>query len=366
MGTLLTFIIILGVLVFVHELGHFVAARIAGVGVNEFGFGFPPRLWSVKRKNTTYSVNWIFVGGFVRLHGEDGEENDANSFTVQRPWKRAAILLAGVVMNVVLAWVIFSTGFLVGLPTDVTSGTPAGSHLRNEQVQIVDVATGSGAAKAGLQTGDAIVSLNGVTITSVSQAQEVTKTAGAATIEVVYRHSNKEVHAPVTLALIPGTTTTGLGVGLVQAGLVSFPFFQSLWEGMRATGTSLVAIVVALWGFLVNLVVHHQVGADVAGPVGIAVLTGQVARLGFAYLLQFAALLSLNLAIINILPIPALDGGRILFLIIEKLRGKPLSRNAEARIHNTGFVALLALIALVTLRDVVHLQFIQDLWKKIF
>ena len=366
MHTLITFIIILGLLVFIHELGHFVMARILGVRVKEFGFGFPPRLWGIRRGGTTYSINWIPLGGFVRLHGEDGEEHDAGSFVAQRAWKRLLILIAGVSMNVVLAAAVFGVGFAIGLPTDMSAGVPAGGHVRDIQVQVVEVAENSAASSIGLQPGDGLLSLNGQNISSIEDAQRIARDAGAASVAISYRRSGNIEQSTVQLAKIPETNLIGLGVSLVKVGTVSYPFYRAAWEGIIAAGSALWAILQAFGQLVENLARTGSVGGDVAGPVGIAVLTGQVSRLGFAYLLQFIALLSLNLAIINILPIPALDGGRVLFLVIEKLRGKPISRVSEAKIHNAGFAILIALVALITFRDVIKLDAFQSLWNRIF
>lgn len=366
MHTLLTFIIVLGLLVFVHELGHFVMARILGVRVKEFGFGFPPRLWGTRRGGTTYSINWIPLGGFVRLHGEDGEEHDAGSFVAQRAWKRLLILVAGVSMNVVLAAAVFAIGFATGLPTDMSNGSPAGGRVRDVQVQVIDVAKNSAAASLGLQPGDGLLKLNGQAIASVEDAQAIARDAGATTVAITYRRSGKIVDGTIGLTKIPNTDRTGLGVSLVKVGTVSYNPIRAVWEGVLAAGSALWAIIQAFGQIIVNLAQTGSVGGEVAGPVGIAVLTGQVSRLGFAYLLQFVALLSLNLAVINILPIPALDGGRVLFLLIEKLRGKPISRTVEAKIHNTGFAILIALVTLITFRDVIKLDIFQSLWNRFF
>lgn len=366
METLLTFIIILGLLVFVHELGHFVAARVLGVGVKEFGFGFPPRLWGFTRKNTVYSINWIPLGGFVRLHGEDGEEKDAHSFGVQRAWKRIVILIAGVTMNFFLAACIFSVGYIIGFPANVSDGVPAGARSRNAQVQITEIQENAPALQAGLQVGDALVLVNNVPIASITDAQQAAKAAGNRTVSITYRRGSTATQTTATLQPLVETGNPGLGVSLAETAELSYAPLRAIVEGFRAAGTSLW-IILEQFGLLIGrLFTNQPVGDVVAGPVGIAVLTGQVAELGFGYLLQFMALLSLNLAIINILPIPALDGGRLLFVIIEKLRGRPVSQKVEAKIHNTSFAVLIALIAFVTLHDVFKLDAVRQLWERLF
>ncbi len=366
MSPILTFIIILSLLVFVHELGHFSVARMLGVKVKEFGFGFPPRLWGVRRKDTVYSVNWIPIGGFVRLHGEDGEERDPGSFVAAAHWRRLTILVAGVAMNVFLAFAIFSYSFAAGIPTDVSEGVPAGASVQGVQLQVLSVAAGSAAAEAGLQSGDAILTIDGETTTTPEDVQGHTIGVGSVEVLVQYKRGDTVTEKRVQLANIPGTESTGLGVSLAEVGTVSFGLGRAIVEGARATYDSLVAICVAFGDLIRTLVTRGEVSSDVAGPVGIAVLTGQVAQLGFSYILQFTALLSLNLALINILPIPALDGGRVLFLLVEWVRGKPLQASTEARIHSTGFAILIGLIALITVRDVIRLEAVQALWQKIF
>ncbi|MEK7518717.1 MAG: RIP metalloprotease RseP, partial [Patescibacteria group bacterium] len=273
---------------------------------------------------------------------------------------------AGVSMNVVLAAAVFAIGFATGLPTDMSAGTPAGGRVRDVQVQIIDVAKDSAASTIQLLPGDSLLELNGQTVTSVEDAQRIARDAGIANVSITFRRSGKVVQRTVLLAKIPDSDRTGLGVSLVKVGTVSYPVFQAVWEGTRAAGSALWAIVQAFGQLLGNLVRTGSAGTEVAGPIGIAVLTGQVSRLGFAYLLQFVALLSLNLAVINILPIPALDGGRVLFLLLEKLRGKPMSRIIEAKIHNTGFAILIALVTLITFRDVLKLDAFQSLWNRFF
>lgn len=366
MITILIFILILGLLVFVHELGHFIAARALGVKVDEFGFGFPPRIWRIKGKKTTYSVNWIPLGGFVKLHGEDGQSRDKESFASQRAWRRSIILLAGVSMNIILAAMIFSFGFVVGLPTDISGGVPTGGKIRNPQVQVLEVSKNSAAAGIDLQVGDVLVSINGEKINSVKTAQDITKNIGENIINLEYERSGKILSTEVKLQKLLSGNQAGLGVALAETGLVSFPLPKAVYQGVIAAVRSLGMILAAFGNIIADLFSQQKVSVDVAGPVGIAILTGQVVKLGFVYLLQFAALLSLNLAIINILPIPALDGGRLLFITIEKIRGRPVSPEVETKIHNTSFAILMGLIVLVTFRDIFKIEVIQQIWSKIF
>jgi regulator of sigma E protease len=377
MFTVLIFIIILGLLVFVHELGHFLVARRNGVAAEEFGFGFPPRIIGLyKDKNgkrrivlgskniestdTIYSANWIPLGGFVKIVGEDGEEKkDPKSFASKKPFTRVRILAAGVAMNILLAAVLLSVGYFVGIPQavdDVASGT-----LKDEKIQIIETIPGTPAEQMGIKIGDQIVGAVG----------ENGQIANFKTIEDVQNYINANKGQEINLEIkrgaetvkIVGTPRTdfpssegALGISLVKTAIVSYPWYESVWRGVLSTFDLAWMIIVAFGNLLWKLITGHSVGMDVSGPVGIAVLTGQVAKLGFIYILQFTAVLSVNLAIINILPIPALDGGRILFILIEKMKGSPVSQKFEARAHNIGFALLISLMVFVTVRDVVKLD----------
>jgi len=389
MFTVLIFIIILGLLVFVHELGHFLVARRNGVMAEEFGFGFPPRIFGLykakngKRKlvwgskeveaiDTIYSVNWIPLGGFVKIMGEDGEpsssagkeKKDPKSFASKSPFTRTRILAAGVAMNFLLAAVLLSVGYFVGIPQaveDVSSG-----NLKNEKIQIIETIPGSPASQMGIQVGDQIVGVISssdklVSFNTIEQVQNYINSNKGQEIKLNVKRGNEAL-------ILTGTPRTdfpasegALGISLVKTAIVSYPWHESIWRGVQTTVDLAGMIIVAFGNLLWKLITGHSVGMDVSGPVGIAVLTGQVAKLGFIYILQFTALLSVNLAIINILPIPALDGGRILFIMLEKLKGKPVSQKFEARAHNIGFALLITLMVVVTFRDVARL----DVFSKI-
>ncbi len=351
--TVIIFVVVLGLLIFVHELGHFLMARRMGVKVEEFGFGFPPRMFGVRRGDTTYSINWIPLGGFVKIKGEQGDHpTDQDSFTSKKVWQRFLILSAGVGMNIVLAFVLISIGFMIGLPSVVDQDGVAGANVRDLKIQIVEVQDQSPAAQAGLAVGDTILRVDDQPVTTITVFQNYTKEKNAQPMTLLVKRGGEERIVTVTPTILEGSDHAVVGIGLVESGLISYAPHLAIWEGLKTTGMLLWRIIEAFYTVLRNLIIGVPVGADIAGPIGIAVLTGQVAKLGFIYILQFTALLSLNLAVINFLPIPALDGGRVLFLIIEKIRGKAINRKIEATVHNVGFFVLIGLVILVTFRDV--------------
>lgn len=351
--TIVTFIFVLGLLVFVHELGHFLAAKKAGAKVEEFGFGFPPRIFGVKKGETIYSINWIPLGGFVKILGEDGEnKKDPRSFSAQTfPWK-VIILIAGVTMNMLLAIVLLSFGFMIGLPqpTDVDLGETA--RIRDERIAVYPSSENSPAAEAGINQGDQIKQINGTEITEVQQLiDEINANQGQETTFLIAR-GNEEFEVTATPRENPPEGEGSLGVIPIKTGIVSYPFFESIWKGFEATFGLTAAIIIGFADLLGRLFSGSGAGADLAGPVGIAAMTGQAARLGFAYVLQLTVLLSINLAILNILPFPALDGGRLLLVVVERIRKKPLNQKLEHIIHASGFALLLLLMLVVTFRDV--------------
>lgn len=365
MGTLLLFIIVLSLLVFVHELGHFVVAKRMGMQVEEFGFGFPPRLWGVKRGETIYSINWIPLGGFVKIKGESGEHSrDSDSFASKPAWKRFVVLIAGVAMNLVLAALLFSIGYMVGLPSIIDNTLPGSARIESQEITVMQVVDGSPAAEAGIIAGDVIESLDGQVVMSDIEARDYFAAHAADGVAVLV-HRSDESYATFALKseYLESVDTTGVGVAFISTGLVSYPFFQAIGQGIYTTYQFTIEILKAFGGLIADLVVRQEVAVDLSGPVGIAVMTGQVAAMGLIYLLQFTAVLSINLAIINVLPFPALDGGRILFLLIEKLRGRAVNQKVEIAVHNLGFMLLMVLVVLVTYKDFV--TFGDQIWGAI-
>ncbi|MFH0873560.1 MAG: RIP metalloprotease RseP [Candidatus Komeilibacteria bacterium] len=351
----ITFIIVLGLLVFVHELGHFMAARRFGIKVEEFGFGFPPRLWGYRRGETIYSLNWIPLGGFVKIHGEQGEDKTASdSFSSKVAWKRIVVLSAGVLMNFIFAWALYAVGFTVGLPQTLSDEDAQQLKLSQTPVIISQIMEPSPAATAGLKIGDQISAVETVTINSIAEAQEALGLRQDRPTILHIKRGTTTLDITVRPEILATSDHPIIGVGLSRIGFVHYNVLEALWRGLQATVSMIIAIVVALAWLLKNLFTTGSVGADVAGPIGVAVMTNQVVNLGWAYVVTFAAALSINLGIINILPLPALDGGRIIFVLLEKIKGNPVSEKVEGLIHNVGFGLLLLLMVVVTYHDIVR------------
>lgn len=384
--TIITFIIVLSVLVFAHELGHFLTARRFGVKAEEFGFGFPPRafgvyknavgrwkfIWGAREMSdspgTIYSLNWLPLGGFVKIKGENGEnENEPDSFASRSIGQRAVMLSAGVALNVVLAAILISVGFMIGLPQALDGQLDARARISERKIQVVEVLDNSPAELAGLMFGDAILSIDGRRFVNYEELQNYVDANTGKALNYEIERSGETIEEKITPVLMAETGKGGIGVAITETGLVSYPWQLAVWQGVKTTIFLVWAIIVAFYQLIKGLLLGQGVTADLSGPVGIATLTGQVARLGFIYLLQFTALLSINLAVINFFPFPALDGGRVLFLIIEKIKGSPVKREVEGVIHNIGFALLMILVLMVTFRDISRLGGIfKNIWDKIF
>ncbi|MCW3490850.1 RIP metalloprotease RseP [Dethiobacter alkaliphilus] len=335
MLTFVASVLIFGVLIFFHELGHYAVAKKVGIGVYEFAIGFGPKLLSWRSEETDYSLRAFPLGGFVRLVGEDPEESiEEGSFQQKSVLSRFAVIAAGPIMNLLLAILLFSLIFFAfwGVPTNVIGA----------------VEPGAPAEQVGLQEGDRIVSVAGE---PVDDWFELTSRIHAhpdqeITIEFIREGQNQSVS--VTPKEDPDA-----GVGLIGIGpeYRMYALFASLSRGVTYTFGVLV--------FFVTSIVQMITGAiapDVMGPVGIIDMVGQVARTGMTEVLSLAALISLNLGVINLLPIPALDGSRLMFLLLEGVRGKPIDPQKESFVHFIGFTMLILLMLVVTFNDLVRLN----------
>ncbi len=343
MLSFLWFIPIIVFLILAHELGHFITAKLSGIEVKEFGLGFPPRLLARRWGETEYSLNLVPLGGFVKMAGEEDPDEPRSLSSKPRP-VRLLVLSAGSLMNAILPVLLLTAGFLI--PQTVMSG----------QVQVTTVASGSPAERAGIRSGDIILQVNGKRVTNTSEViYQINLRLGADTTMLLRRgRFNQELVTVVPRWNPPqGQGPTGIQVGMLNA----YPQRQSypIWEAVPKGLSSTWDLMVLTRNELTALFIRRSL-PEVTGPIGIAQVTGEVAKVGLGPLLNLAALLSLNLAVINILPFPMLDGGRVLFLGIEVLRGgRRLSPKREALAHFIGLVAILALVALVSYFDVIRL-----------
>lgn len=368
------FIVILSVLVFVHEAGHFFTARRNGMRVDEFGFGFPPRaggvvkdaqtgkwkfVWGNPKKryeNTVYSINWIPLGGFVKIKGEDGSrKGDTDSFASKSAWARIKVLGAGVAMNFVLAWVLFSFVMMVGFPREVFPGDDA---FENARVQVVSLSQAAPAAEAGLALGDVLIGYEGEqgapqSFQNIEDVQAYILGNKGSEITLLVTRQGEKVRITGTPRAEYPQNEGSFGFGMAHVATVSTPWYQAPWEGLKQVGMLTILILGAL-GSLAQALFGGggEILNEVAGPVGIAYITKQVADLGLLHILQFSAILSVNLGILNILPIPALDGGRIFFVLVEWVKGSPVNQKFEGVVHATGFALLILLMVVVTVFDI--------------
>ncbi|HWQ60117.1 MAG TPA: RIP metalloprotease RseP [Candidatus Fimivivens sp.] len=365
--TIIIFFILLGILVLAHEFGHFFVAVRNGIKAEEFGFGFPPRFLGIVKDgktgkrhivlgdddissdHTIYSLNWIPFGGFVRMKGED--ENalvEPDSFASKSALIKVAVLAAGVSMNVLLAWMLMSWLFFSGVPQPIPEGDR--SDVKDISVQIYSVDKGSPAESMGIRPGDKMIAIEGVAVSGTEEAQALVSANLGKEIAIIIERAGRSSTLRGTPRLDAPQGEGALGISFAETGTVRYPWYAALVRGAQATWGIAVSVISALVGMVAGLFSGHQ-AVDVTGPVGIIYATKQMSELGLTYLIQFAAILSINLAIFNILPLPALDGGRILFVIIGKLKGTPVREIIEQRTHQIGFILLLLLMIVVTARD---------------
>lgn len=359
--TIVLVLIFISILILVHEWGHFYVARRLGVKVEEFGFGFPPRLFSRIRGGVRYSFNLLPFGGFVRIFGEHGEGEGNRASFVSRPAReRFIILAAGVVMNLILAWVLFSGASAIGLPRS------AGEGAGGIPVSILGVLSGSPAEQAGVKLGDQILEIRAPEVSlRIEKEEDVRQFADAYKGEEIAIVIRRQAPTPnlargqgeireftVVPRLVMPEGEGPLGVVLGRIVIERSPWYLAPISGAVALTNSIFAIIGGLVAFFSQLLGEGRVPAGVSGPIGILLFAQDSVALGIAYFLQFIGLLSVNLAILNFLPIPALDGGRVLFLAIEKIKGSRVNPRVEQVAHALGFILLVLLMLLVTYQDI--------------
>lgn len=355
--TTLVFIFVLGLLVFIHESGHFMAAKIGRIKVEEFAFGFPPRLWSRKKGETRYAINAIPIGGYVKMLGESDESDSPRSFSKKKPLTRGLVSVAGVLMNLILAWLILTIGFAVGMSPLVSDPAAIPGKTLSSSVIIAGVENDSIAAKIGLQPGDELIrghsagEANTVFVTSIDLVN-FTKSHSGKMVEIIYKRDGTE---STISANLPADSAAPLGVAVVENSVVRTSWYLAPIVAFREIIRIIGINFVFLGNFFKQLFITGVVSKEVGGPIAIYVFTGMAVRAGAMVVLQFIAILSVSLALINILPFPALDGGRLLFIILEKIfRRKVVKENVENIIHTVGFALIILLAAVVTYKDIIN------------
>lgn len=360
----ITFIFVLTILVLVHEFGHFIIAKKMGVKVEEFGLGLPPRLFGIKKGETLYSINLLPLGGFVKLFGEEynesGKGNKNRTFVNKMPWQKTLIILGGVIGNFLLGWFIFSYLVTQGIAVPinkviiekVTKNSPADIAGLKEKDLILKIIPPTSFTRRSLGEGGLI---SPISLTSSTSLITLTQKYAGQKIKLLVQRNNQQLTINLTPRKNPPVGEGPLGIAITSSTIKKYPWYTALYYGLIEASNITFKIVSELGKLLLGLVTFQKLNVDVAGPVGIANLAGQAIRFGGNAFLQFLGLLSLNLAIINILPFPALDGGRLIFVLYEGITKKKPNKNIEKYTNLIGFIMLLSLAALITVNDIIKL-----------
>lgn len=362
--SVLIFIIILGVLIFVHELGHFSVAKKFGIRVDEFAVGFPPKLWSWTKGGTKYALNLIPIGGYVKIFGETADEEaldpeNKDSFLNKSKWIQAAVLVAGVAFNIIFAWILFSISLMAGFPSVVTEQNSA--DITESYVVVTNVYEESPANEAGLQSGDQIIEMSrgenileidNITVNSIQEF--ISSSEDPVNLSITRGEEILNLEVSPEIGVIGGEKPA-VGIGMERIGVLQLGFFDAIWRGLLMTGTMIKEIAVGLSVLLADTFTGNGSLDNVAGPVGIVNLVDSASNFGLTYLLGFTAFISINLAVLNILPFPALDGGRLIIVLIEGVTRRRIKPSVVNAINAFGFILLLLLMLIITVNDVINL-----------
>jgi regulator of sigma E protease len=358
--SLVIFILLLTLLIVVHELGHFSVAKFFKIKVEEFGIGFPPRLFSFKKGETTYSLNLLFFGGFVKIFGENHNEaaDNPRSFASKNRSIQAAVVAAGIVMNIVFAWLALSLGYVVGIPASVEH--QGFGQVEHAQVTAVAVIPDSPAAKSGVTSGDIVTHVaTGVSEGPAQLNADVVRAFIAEhqdeSIILTVKHGEAEQTFIMRAegGLVDGRKA--LGVQLDDVGMLRLPLHLALAQGAMLTYSMTLSTATGLGMFFYQIATGSADFSSVAGPIGIANIGAQAVKTGFDAALTLVALISINLAVINLLPIPGLDGGRLLIILIESIIRRPVPERLSLGITVVGFALLITLMVVVSFHDITRL-----------
>lgn len=353
MLTTILFLIVLSILVFIHELGHFLFAKLFKVRVDEFAIGFPPKIFSFKKGETTYALNALPLGGYVKIHGENPDEQDdtkdSRNFQNIAAWKQILILSGGVLFNILFAWLLMSSLLFFGTSRLALDNVPE-KYIQDSghTVLIQQVLKNSVAEQSGLKAGQYIYTINDIQIKNTEQVQNTIKNATNTLAITVYNSTGT-----TTYNVIKKADTQTIGVALAEIGVVKMDVISSLYYGAKATYNMSEQIFVGVLTFFKKLFTGNGSWDEVSGPVGIAKVVGESSRQGFDSLVFITMLISISLAAMNILPFPALDGGRIVIAIIEGVLRRKLPIKFTNILNTIGFALLLILMIIVTVKDII-------------
>lgn len=362
MFTIILIVLLFSLLVILHEWGHYIAAKRNGVGVEEFGIGFPPKVWGKKVRGTLYTINLLPLGGFVRLKGEDADDNGPGTFGGAKFVVKAKILLAGVGMNLLTAFVLLYGLCVTGMPGLGSALEPSfirSTYSQPKQLILAQVEKGSPAAQAGLKQGDYILRGNGDELPTDEALRNFTKLNAGREVTLRVNSQGDQRDIKVTLRQ-PGSKEGYLGVASQQIYKLKYDPLRAVVAAGYLTGALFVATIVGV----VNLIIHIPVllfgifsqtvpeaAQAASGPLGIVYILKNISFLGIAYIAVFMANIAVALAAFNVLPLPALDGGRLALIAAQKAFKKQLKAESEAKIHAIGFMALIGLMLLITVYD---------------
>lgn len=366
--TVIVFIIVLAVLIFIHELGHFLVAKWNGIRVDEFKIGFGPKLIWKKYGETTYGLNLIPFGGYVKIHGENpdesSDEDSERSIVNKNKIQQILVLVAGVVFNFIFAWIIYSVAYTSGVNTTALQHEKYSKYISEQKISILQISKNSPAMRAGLKVGDVLVPEKIIKIPEnmtlspeekIAKIQEYINNGKGENISLVYKRNNDEY--TVSVEPISGLVKDRYAIGIAMGNVVSMklPPHLAIYEGGKYTLYMIRETAVGLYDFVSNIFIGKADLSLVTGPVGIAGIVGDAANMGFIYLAMITAIISINLGVINLIPFPALDGGRVLFVIIEVIIRRKVPAKFFNIVNTVGFVLLMILMVVVTYRDIAKL-----------
>lgn len=354
--TVVLFLIVLAILIFVHELGHFLFARMAGIRVDEFALGFGPKVFSFKKGETIYALNLIPFGGYVKIFGENPDQesiigkDSSRSFVHSNKIHQVLVLFAGVLFNFIFAFILISLSFNLGVLSSYESYPKYAGLMTDPSITITYISENSPAQKSGLKPGDSILGYK-----TIDEIQNyINKSEGKEiSIKVIRNNEEKNINIIPEKGIVEGKYA--IGIAMDNTAILKLPFFTSIFEGAKLTLSMMAKTVTGFFDLIKGMFVGKSSLSSVTGPVGIAGMVGDAAKLGFTYLLMFTAIISINLGIINLVPFPALDGGRILFVLIEAIIRRPIKPSIANTINTIGFGLLMLLIVIVTYRDIAKL-----------